>query len=300
MFDYALLEALAAVIRTGSFERAAKQLRVTPSAISQRVKLLEERVGTVLVVRGQPSEGTEAGLRLCQHLEQVALMEGDVGQTLPGSAPISGQPVSMRIAINADSLATWFVDAMAEVPDVLFDIVLDDQDHSAEWLRRGEVVGVITSRDKSVQGCDSKPIGSLRYFATASPDFMARWFADGQVTVDALMRAPCITFNRKDQLQNRWLKAAFGLDFSPPSHWLPSSTAFVDAALAGMGWGMNPEILVADHIAAGYLVALMPDRPLDVPLYWQASRVAGTTLSAVSAAVLGAGRAALRQSAGPL
>lgn len=293
MFDYALIEAVAAVIRTGSFEQAAKQLHVTPSAISQRVKSLEERMGTVLILRGQPCEGTKAGLRLCQHLEQVALMERDVRHALPRPRQTGGL-TPVRIAINADSLATWFIPAMAEVKDILFDIVLDDQDHSAEWLRRGEVLGAVTSHGKSVQGCDSRPVGILRYFATASPAFMDRWFPRGRVTEETLMKAPCLIFNRKDRLQSQWLKEVFGRDFSPPNHWLPSSTAFVEAALAGLGWGMNPEILVKDHIAAGRLVALLPETPLDVPLYWQASRIAGGALSEISTAVLKAGRAALR------
>jgi LysR family transcriptional regulator (chromosome initiation inhibitor) len=61
MLDYAHRSALAAVIRTGSFERAAHQLNVTPSAISHRIKLLEERLGVVLVVQGQPCTATEVG-----------------------------------------------------------------------------------------------------------------------------------------------------------------------------------------------------------------------------------------------
>ena len=55
MLDYPLLEAVAALDREGSFEGAARALHVTSSAISQRVKLLEERVGTPLVVRGGPA-----------------------------------------------------------------------------------------------------------------------------------------------------------------------------------------------------------------------------------------------------
>lgn len=294
MFDYDLLEALASVVRTGSFDRAAKQLHVTPSAISQRVKLLEERVGTVLVVRGQPCEATEAGLRLCQHLEQVALMEGNVRDALPGNAEGMDHAVPVRIAINADSLDTWFVNAIAELPDVLFDVVVDDQDHSDEWLRRGEVAGAVTSRSQSIQGCDSKLIGNLRYQATASPAFIEKFFPDGQVTLDALKQAPCMIFDRKDQLQYRWMKQVFGQDFSPPSHWLPSTNAFVKGALAGIGWGMNPELLVADHIASGRLAPLVPGTPFDVPLYWQANRVAGASIAKVSEAVLKAGRAALR------
>lgn len=296
MLDYPLLAALAAVIRTGSFERAARQLHVTPSAVSQRVKLLEERLGTVLVVRGQPCTGTAAGQRLCQHVEQVALLESELRGTLPGLSPADG-PVTLRIAVNADSLATWFVAAMADVHGCLFDLVLDDQDHSAEWLRKGEVLAAVTASAAPVPGCNSHPLGALRYRATVSPEYLRRHFPDG-VTAEALATAPCLTFNRKDQLQAQWLRLALSACESaqmptPPTHWLPSTHAFVDGALAGMGWGMNPEPLVADHLAAGRLVELVPGRPLDVPLYWQQSRIAGTALAELSRAVLHAGRQSL-------
>jgi LysR family transcriptional regulator (chromosome initiation inhibitor) len=301
MLDYPLLMALAAVIRTGSFERAARQLHVTPSAVSQRVKLLEERLGTVLVVRGQPCTGTAAGQRLCQHVEQVALLESELRGALPGLSPADG-PLTLRIAVNADSLATWFVAAMAELPGCLFDLVLDDQDHSAEWLRKGEVLAAVTASAAPVPGCNSHPLGALRYRATASPDYLRRHFADG-VTVDALAKAPCLTFNRKDQLQAQWLRMVLNdcdpaQAPTPPTHWLPSTHAFVDGALAGMGWGMNPDPLVVDHLAAGRLVELVPGRPLDVPLYWQQSRIAGTALGDLSRAVLQVGRRALHPTGG--
>lgn len=297
MLDYPLLMALAAVIRTGSFERAARQLHVTPSAVSQRVKLLEERLGTVLVVRGQPCTGTAAGQRLCQHVEQVTLLESELRGTLPGLSPADG-PLTLRIAVNADSLATWFIAAMAELPGCLFDLVLDDQDHSTEWLRKGEVLAAVTASAAPVPGCNSHPLGALRYRATASPDYLHRHFADG-VTADALANAPCLTFNRKDQLQAQWLRMVLSdrdpaQAPTPPTHWLPSTHAFVDGALAGLGWGMNPDPLVADHLATGRLVELVPGRPLDVPLHWQQSRIAGTALADLSRAVLRAGRRALQ------
>lgn len=293
MLDYAHLAALAAVIRTGSFERAAEQLHVTPSAVSQRVKLLEEKMGAILVVRGQPCAGTPAGQRLCQHIERVALLESELRQDLPG--PMTADPaVTLRIAVNADSLATWFIPAMAAAPGCLFDLVLDDQDHSADWLRRGEVLAAVTSSARPVQGCDSLPLGRLRYLATASPAFVLRHFAEG-LSERAFTRAPSLTFNRKDQLQALWLRHSLGFTLTPPTHWLPSSQAFVDAALAGIGWGMNPEMAVAEHVRAGRLVALIPDQPLDVPLFWQKSRIASTTLAALTDAVRRAARAHLRQ-----
>lgn len=303
MLDYALLTALAAVIRSGSFERAARRLNVTPSAVSQRVKLLEERLGTVLVVRGAPCTGTPAGLRLCQHAERVALLESELRDELPGLPP-DGAPVTVRVAVNADSLATWFVAAMAMAMAMagtgagaepcLFDLVVDDQEHSADWLRRGEVLAAVSAAAGPVQGCDSTPLGALRYIATASPDFLKRHFAGG-VDAASLGRAPRLTFNSKDRLQAQWTRQVFGAEIASPTHWLPSTQAFVDASLAGLGWGMNPEMLVATHLRDGRLAALVPDRPLDVPLFWQRSRIASRSLAGLTRAVLATARATLHQ-----
>ncbi|MGK2284572.1 LysR family transcriptional regulator ArgP [Pedomonas sp. V897] len=286
MLDYPSLEAVAAVVQTGSFEKAARQLGITPSAVSQRVKLLEERLGAIVIVRGQPCTATPLGTRLCRHVESVGLLEyglqADLASLLPGR-----RPATLRIAVNADSLATWFIDAMAATDGLLFDLVLDDQDHSADWLRRGEVSAAVTAHAEPVQGCGSRPLGAMRYLATASPAFMRRWFPNG-LDDDALARAPCLCFNAKDALQSRWIARVTGRAIAPPTHWLPSSHAFVDAALAGLGWGMNPEPLARPHLAAGRLVELQPGTALDVPLFWQWSRAIDTALAPMTAAVLAA------------
>lgn len=303
MLDYALVRAVAAVIRTGSFDKAARELHVTPSAVSQRVKQLEERLGTILVVRGQPCAGTPAGSRLSRHVAEVGLLEHALHSELGGLMP-SGPAATVRIAINADSLATWFVDAMADVDGLLFDLVLDDQDHSLDWLRRGEVSAAVTAQTGTVSGCDSRPLGALRYIATASPSFIDRWFAGG-VDADSLACAPCMTFNAKDRLQAGWVASVLGdripqrmaQEIAMPTHWLPSSHAFVDAALAGIGWGMSPESLAAPHLQAGRLVPLVPGRPLDVALVWQWSRMLAPALGAVTASVLRAARQHLKEAA---
>ena len=284
MLDYALLNAVAAVIRTGSFDKAAQQLHVTPSAVSQRVKLLEERLGTILVVRGQPCTATSAGRRLCRHAEEVGHLEHALRDDLGALVP-AGEPSTLRIAISADSLATWFIAAMAAVEGRLFDLVLDDQDHSADWLRRGEVSAAVSAQVGPVQGCDSRPLGALRYVATASPAFVERWFVGG-IDEASLRRAPTITFNAKDALQAQWVHGILGRQIAMPTHWMPSTQAFVDATLAGIGWGMNPERLVARHLADGRLVMLVPDRPLDVALFWHWSRIVGPALRDVTEAVV--------------
>lgn len=289
MLDYAQIQALATVLRAGSFDAAAAELNVTPSAISQRIRALEERIGTVLVIRSQPCAATEAGARLARHFEAVALLErgleDDLGSPRAGAATV-------RIAVNADSLATWVLPALAVVPGLLFDIVVDDQDHSADLLRQGEVAAAITAHQAAVQGCTSMPLGRLRYIATASPGFIARWFPDG-VTPDALARAPGLTFNTKDRLQSDWLRQAAGQRIGYPTHMIASSQGFVDAVLLGLGWGMNPEVLVREHLAAGRLLALIPGAPFDVALTWQVSRLTAGALLPLTRAIRAAAAATL-------
>jgi LysR family transcriptional regulator (chromosome initiation inhibitor) len=299
MLDPALFAAVAAVVREGSFERAARALSVTPSAVSQRVKLIEERLGTVLIVRGQPCTATETGARLCRHAELVGMLEADLRRDLPALAtepmPDAGRP-TLRVAVNADSLGTWFIDAMADFgrhESALLDVAVDDQDHTADWLLRGHVLAAVTSLAAPVQGCRSRKLGTLRYVATASPAFVRRWFAQG-ISAEALARAPSLLFNRKDRLQAQWVRRvvrpasgrAARHEIDLPTHWLPSTQAFVDAALAGVGWGMNPLPLAQPHLAAGRLVELVPGQPLDVPLYWQCARLPVPMLDRLSASVL--------------
>jgi LysR family transcriptional regulator (chromosome initiation inhibitor) len=284
MLDLAQLAALAAVHRRGSFDLAAADLHVTPSAISQRLKALEETTGTLLIVRGQPCTATPTGLRLIRHHDEIALLETTLAADLPNLTP---GPASLRIAVNADSLATWVIPALAATDGFLFDLVIDDQDVSQDWLRRGEVVAAITAHPGPLQGCDTHPLGSLRYRATASPAYVARWFPRG-VTPQALAQAPALTFSDKDRLQDRWVArqiGAAGRRASFPSHRLASSQGFVDACLTGLGWGLNPEPLVQDHLASGRLIELVPDTPLDVALHWQFTRLAAPALAPLTAAI---------------
>lgn len=295
MLDYAALSALAAVVREGSFERAARALHVTPSAISQRIRALEERVGCALVVRDNPCRATETGRRLCQHVDHVRLLEQELHGALPALAPQGEARVALPVAVNADSLATWLAQPLATFAarhPVLMEVAVDDQDHTTEWLRGGAVLAAVTATARPAAGCNSRPLGAMRYVAAASPDFVARHFAAG-VGAGTLAQAPSLVFNAKDELQARWVSRLCHRHVQLPRHALPSSHAFVTAALAGMGWGMHPQSMIEDHLAAGTLVELVDGTPLDVPLHWQYARAASALLEGLGNEVLAAARTAL-------
>jgi len=296
MLDYASLSAVAAVVREGSFERAARTLNVTPSAISQRVKQLEERLGGVLIVRGQPCTATAMGRSICRHVEQVGMLEHELHGKLPRLAGPAEERMTMRVAVNADSLGTWFIGAMAAFLDadrVLLDVAIDDQEHTQEWLRAGDVLAAVSADAHPVQGCDSIPLGKLKYCAVASPEYIRRHFPDG-VTAATLATAPSLKFNPKDLLQTQWVRQVYKRYIDVPAHWLPSTQAFIDASVAGIGWSMNPQALVASHLRDGSLAELVPGRLLSVPLYWQHTRLHMPMLARLTKAVISASRAALR------
>ncbi len=282
MIDYPAARAVAMIVQTGSFEAAARALNVTPSAISQRVRQLEERLGAVLIERGAPCTATEKGAWLCRHMEHVGILETALMAQLPGAVDPAtpARRVTLNVATNADSLGTWFLDAAAAFTretGYLLNVAIDDEDHTADWLRRGRVLAAVTSLEKPVQGCQVRALGALRYHAVASPDFVARHFPAG-VTPEALAAAPGLTFNQKDRLQQAWIRRALGAGMDYPTHWLPSTQGFVDASLAGMGWALNPAHLVEAHLASGRLVELIPGATLDRQLYWQVSRFAADPL----------------------
>ena len=300
MLDYASLFALAAVVREGSFERAARALHVTPSAVSQRIRLLEERVGCALVVRGQPCQATETGRRLCQHADRVRLLEHELQGAVPTLEPEGhdgATRVTLPIAVNADSLATWLAPVLttfAAAAPVLMHVAVDDQDHTAERLRSGAVLAAVTGTARGPGGCNTRALGAMRYRAAASPAFVAQYFAQG-VGPNSLAHAPSLVFNTKDELQARWVSRLCHRHVELPRHTLPSPQGFVAASVAGMGWGLHPQELVAAHLENGSLVELVPNSHLDVPLYWQQARAASSLLDGLTRAVVAAASNALEQ-----
>jgi LysR family transcriptional regulator, chromosome initiation inhibitor len=301
VLDRAQLAAFAAVVEEGSFDAAARRLHVTPSAVSQRIKALESRMGQILVRRTRPSQPTEAGQVLVRLAGQVALLEAEAvaelagAQVGDGSAALPG--LRLPIAVNADSLATWFLPALADLPAegaATFDIRQEDQDHSVVLLRDGSVMAAVTAEARAVQGCRVTRLGSMRYLAVASPGFHDRYFAGG-TTAKALGGAPMLMFNRKDALQHRFAQSLVGQRVDPPVTYLPSSVGFVDAARLGLAWGLVPEQLARPGLGRGDLRELAPGRPLDVPLYWQRWRLDSPALDSLSAAVAAAAAVRLHQ-----
>jgi LysR family transcriptional regulator (chromosome initiation inhibitor) len=290
--DPVQLATFQAVVEHGSFDAAARALHVTPSAVSQRIKALEQTVGQVLVRRTRPCRPTTAGRPLVRLGAQLALLEQEALDAARG-ALTGPDRVRVAVVVNADSLAGWFLPVLAAVPEVLFELHTDDEAHSAELLRDGTVTAAVTTERTAVQGCHVQRLGAMRYLAVVAPAGHTAWFA-GRDPAAALATAPMIRFDHKDGLQHRFARTVTGRDVDPPTHFVPASASFTEAIRLGLGWGLLPEQVAADDLAAGRLVRLAGDHHLDVPLYWQYWRMRSTALAALTDAVRAAAATALR------
>ncbi|MFE2283018.1 LysR family transcriptional regulator ArgP [Streptomyces sp. NPDC059443] len=287
---------LLAVIDEGTFDAAAAALHVTPSAVSQRVKALEQRTGRVLLMRTKPVRATESGEVVVRFARQLARLERDARAEL-GMARGLG-PVRLPIAVNADSLATWFLPALTRVPQdppVCFELHREDEGHATALLRDGRVMAAVTSQPEAVAGCTVRRLGLARYLPVASPEFAARHLK-GRVDRD-LRVAPVVVFDRRDLIQDRFVRMLTGDEGAGASevrHYVPTSEGFCDAAVAGLGWAMVPEAQAGPLVEEGRLVVIAPGRHLDVPLHWQQWKLDSPALSTVASVIARAAAGALR------
>jgi LysR family transcriptional regulator (chromosome initiation inhibitor) len=285
------IRTLLAVVDEGTFDAAAAALHVTPSAVSQRVKALEQRTGRVLLQRTKPVRPTDSGAVLVRYARQLARLERDAWGELGLSG--AGEPTRVSVAVNADSLATWFLPALTRAPGLCFELHREDEDHTAALLREGLVMAAVTTAADPVPGCTVRPLGRMRYLPVATPEFTAAHL-DGRSLPDALPEAPVVAFDRKDDFQDAFVRRLGRGAAGALRHLVPTSEGFLDAVAAGLGWGMVPEVQAEPLLAGGRLVLLAREW-MDVTLYWQQWRMDSPALATLADAVTATAASALRR-----
>jgi LysR family transcriptional regulator (chromosome initiation inhibitor) len=263
------LETLVALVEEGTFEAAARRLSITPSAISQRIKAMEKSTGQVLVQRSNPVEPTAAGDIALRYGRQMRLLEDEAARALALEEG-EGGAVTVPLAINADSLGTWFMEALAKVESagVVFEVFREDQEHTTSLLKAGKVMAAVTSQAEAVQGCRSELLGTMTYHAVCSPGFLDQHL-DGKATPANLGKVAVVDFDRKDQTQNRFFRDFTGKTLRAPRHYIPTTADYARAILLGLGWGLLPDRQCLEEIRRGDLVEFAPEKTIEIPLYWQ-------------------------------
>lgn len=269
MLDYKHLKALAMVCQEGGFDKAAKLLHLTQSAVSQRIRLLEDQLGSPLIIRGTPPQPTAMGRRLLAHYLRVEQMERDLRDQV--DLPQTTEFHPLAIGVNEDSLSSWFIEAVAPLLQAhafTLQLSVDDQDQTHRLLRDGQVLGCVSTRSEPLQGCSVIYLGRMDYRCISSPAFAARWFPEG-LTAAAVNRAPAVLYNQKDRLHHGFLEdhlEIFRHDF--PLHYIPSTLAFIDAIVTGLGYGLVTAHQADPLLANGTVIDLLPGRASQIHLYW--------------------------------
>lgn len=298
--DYKLIHALDVVIKTQRFDKAANILNITQSAVSQRIKQLESFIAQPVLVRGQPLTATKVGQMLLRHFRQVQQLENELAEQLFVEESTTIVPIS--IAVNADSLANWFIPALAEVLKkypIELDLQVCDELRTKELLRKGEVYAALSCQAETFTGCKVQALGAVDYILCATPDFIAHYFAQG-LTVSSLKRAPGVEFDQHDTMHCDYIAKHFGLKLGDyPCHVVRSSEAFVTMALAGVAYCLLPHFQAQPHLQNGSLIELMPDHHLQRAMYWHSWVLERGIYKTISQSVVNYGRALLHTIAKP-
>ncbi|WP_298888152.1 LysR family transcriptional regulator ArgP [uncultured Serinicoccus sp.] len=284
--DPVALTTLSAVVQEGTFDRAATRLRVTPSAVSQRVRALEQALGRVVVTRTKPTRATPAGEVLLRLAGQWEVLLGDALAELVPETHGTAYP-TVAVVVNADSLATWLLPALARAQaelGVVLELVREDEEYASDRVRAGSALAAVTADPTPVPGCRLTSLGAMRYVAVCSPAFHQRWFAEGPRAA-SLDSAPIVRFDERDRMQHRVARRWARREVDPPAHVVGSSHGFADAVVLGMGWGMLPVGWAAPLLDDGALVVLGPRAETEVPLHWLSARLSSRTLDVLTRCV---------------
>lgn len=277
--DYKLLKALDAVVLEQSFERAAKRLHISQSAVSQRIKLLETQLGQPLLIRGQPLRPNPLGRQLLGHYQRVLQLEAELANQLNTDGQ---QAQAMPIAVNADSLSSWFIPALTPLlqeKNIELNLYVEDESRTWERMRSGEALACVTSKADGIAGSESCFLGYMEYLCVATPAFIQRFFKDG-INRQSLSSAPAMTFDQHDDIHLLFLRDHFDLQLGQyPCHTVRSSEAFVDLTLAGGGYSLNSRFLIEKYLRSGELINLLPQHQVRIPLYWHHWQLAGELMT---------------------
>lgn len=267
MLDYRGLEALYTVQELQNFELAAKKLFITQSAVSQRIKGLEDYYGEPVLIRTLPYRPTPLGSSLISHFKKICLLEDELNQEL-GAIQL---PPHISIAINRDSLETWFLELIEtheEFRDIVFEVIADDQERTLNYLKNGTVSACISTSEKEILGGKSSFLGNMEYLLVASPTFVKKYFSSIN-SIKCLLNAPAIKFDHNDYLHERYLEKYFGITESGLKfNVMPSVKGFKSFTTLGHGYGLIPKMDILQELKTNQLIQIFPDKTWNIPLYW--------------------------------
>ena len=267
--EYAELKAFAAVVERASFARAAEHLGLSPSALSQTIRQLEDRLGARLLNRTTRSVAPSAsGERLYQRIAPLFReMDAAVAEAGEATRQVSGTLRINTLGIAARNIiAPRLARFHRSFPDVLLDIVVDDTLADIVGGRFDAGIRVGGRLEKDMVAVRLTP--DLDMVAVASPDYLAR--RGIPKTPADLHHHACINWRlQMDGRHYRWEfeKRGKRLDVAVSGPVVTNHADIgISAALSGLGIAYHFERDgVAEHLAQGRLVQVLADWSISRP-----------------------------------
>lgn len=267
MLNYKGIEALHAVIQWRHFESAANKLCITQSAVTQRIKTLEKYYGEPLLVRSSPPKPTPLGEQLIAHYKRVLILEDSLNTEHSNNKPKG----TLSIALNRDSLETWFLKNLQQIDimdNITLNIIADDQEKTLAYLRQGMVSACLATSKTPITGGVAHYLGDMAYHLVCSPDYAQRYFYSRKQS-EWFRDSVALQFDNNDHLHQKYLDKYFSNhDVEINYHVIPSVYGFKSYALQGYGYGLIPKIDIEPELQNKTLIDLLPNQTWRIPLYW--------------------------------
>ncbi len=258
------LKAFVAVVRHGSVHRAATELHLTQTGVTQRIRSIEKDLGATLFLRSrkgmQLTQEGEALLRYCRGAEDL---EGQALSQIIGAAKdrpiyvtVTG-PTSMMTARISHQCAHLYRDW----PQLYLNLTISDSVDRLSCVRSGLVSLAIVSPEQVPNEMDSKRLKPDRYILVASPQWK------GRRLTDLLENERVIDFNQEDPTTMNYLKK-FKLSelLKKPRLFINNNETIVKYFSQGIGFGTLTQEIAKPYLEAGQLITLNGGAVLEDPL----------------------------------
>lgn len=260
--EFAELSAFAAVAEQRSFSKAAAQLGIAPSTLSQTIRALEERLGVRLLNRTTRSVATtEAGDRLMTELRPALEGVGRAVETVNAfrDKPMGTLRIVMGRAISTTAFAPIIAPFLAAYPDITLEACAEDSllDIVAHRFDAGIRIGEMIERDMIA----IKLVDGISLVCVAAPQYLeARGIPE---TPRDLVNHECVRHRwRFDDAIHTWQFEKDGekIGFDPRGRLIVNEAQnAVMAAVSGVGIAYMPAALVAPFVVDGRLKVLLAD-----------------------------------------
>lgn len=248
------LQAFMAIVQQSTVHGAAKQLNLTQTGVTQRIRSLESDLGTTLFLRSRKGmQLTQEGQALLRYCKGAEDLEGETLSQITGAG--QEQPVYISIVGPTSVMTSRIVDLCSDLyenwPNLYLNFIINDTEDRLNLVRSGKAALAIVPPEQVPNEMDSKMLKPEKYILVASPKWKGRKLAD------ILENERVIDFGESDQTSINYLKK-FNLlsKLKKPRLFANNNEAIIKLFSQGVGFGTLTQEIAKQYLDSGRLIQL--------------------------------------------